>query len=132
MAVSWEKALNLHPSKCWVTQSQLGGLVGLVEGRGEKKNRWKVVRVGIELDHNHYEHTHKHTLTAEPHDELHSIADLDGSKSVDQEGKREDVGSSSYQDEHKTPDDQVHSEGRANGKHLHTNVQEHHRFYGNE
>ncbi len=48
IAVSWEKALNLHPSKCQVPrQSQLGGLVGLVGGRW--KIRWKIAWVGLEL-----------------------------------------------------------------------------------
>ena len=46
--VSWEKVLTLHPSKCQVPQSQLGGLVGVVGGRG-RKTRQKIAIVGLEL-----------------------------------------------------------------------------------
>ena len=69
-------------------------------------------------------------LTTEPHDELHPVADLDGPESVHQEGQGENVGSATQQDEDQAPDDQVHSEGRADGEHLHANVQEHHRLCG--
>ncbi len=63
IAVSWEKALNLHPSKCQVLK-QLGGLVGLVRGRWNI--RWKNARVNsgpqtVSQGHNHYTtqpHTH--------------------------------------------------------------------------
>lgn len=68
------------------------------------------------------------SLTTEPHNELHSAADLDRAESVDEEGEREDVGSPAHQDENETPDDQLHFEGGANGKDLHANVQEDHRL----
>ena len=65
-------------------------------------------------------------LTTEPHDELHAAADLDGAEPVHQEGEGEDVGRSTYQDQNQAPDDQLHSEGGADGKDLHANIQEHH------
>lgn len=66
--------------------------------------------------------------TTEPHDELHTTANLDRSESIDEERERVDVERSTEQYEDETPHDEANFKRCRDGEHLHTNVQEHNRL----